>query len=146
MPLRSLQALSTVVQTTSELRPRLNVLTLTLNSTFAVPKCTFHFPQNWSHLGDWWQEDSCVVAICAFNLVRSRTQIIWTLFPQESCCSAFHAAITSFYFSHETCAMKATSCSEILKKIDHVKCQDGVQVSAGSAVRSEDLTAKTHLA
>lgn len=123
MPLCSLQALSTVLQTTSELRPRLNAFTLTLHSTFAVPKCTFHFPQNRSRWGDWWQGDFCADAICAFNLVRLSGQIISAPFPQES--SVFNA---------ETCIspMKHLQgnlhhAKQILKKMDDVKCQNGVQ-------------------
>lgn len=84
MPLDSLQALSAVLQTTAELRPRTDACTLTLDSTFAVPKCTSGFPQNQPHSGHWWQWR--LLSRCNLcNFVRFLSQIISFAFPQESC-------------------------------------------------------------
>lgn len=119
-----------ISQTTLELRPRLNVLTFTL----AVPKCTFSHRSGLT-FWDWCQRDFCVVAICAFNLVRLSTQIIQAAFPQESSCSVFHAAINHFCISSMKYEEWKLHHANILKEMDHVECQNCIQVSAGSTCR-----------
>lgn len=131
MPFCSLQNPSTVLQTTAERRPRLNVFLLTSHTTFSVPKCT---PTKvFSRMA---KGRLCCCNQCV-HLVRLSTSIMQGIFPRESCCSVLNAARTPLNVFHEIWTMRAT-----VQEMDHVEHQHCVQLSAEPTC--EDLIRKKH--